>query len=152
MALSELVNLQEEKSRIETELEIQSFLQKMSYAIDNGAKIIFQEHRRIDTYREMRYTNAYTIATLFPDENPVEVLKNELKALRKENYIRTVKDLKFPTRSEMREFGKVYFAQDVYIKIRAELLSDAGGHMVFVMSFHFAMKAFDDNDFPYERK
>lgn len=152
MILSGLVNLQEEKSRIETELEIQSFLQKMCYALDSGAKIIFQEHRRIDTYREMKYTNAYTIATLFPDENPVEFLKNELKTLQKENYIRTVKDLKFPARSEMREFGKVYSDKDVYIKIRAELLSEVGGHMFFVMSFHFAMKAFDDDDFPYGRK
>ena len=43
--------------------------------------------------------------------------------LTEEDYMRTVKDLRFPNRSEMREFGKVYNSnEDVYIKLRVELL------------------------------
>ena len=57
---------------------------------------MFQEPRRVDERRNVRYTNAYTIATLFPDENPVIALKRELKNLTIENYIRTVKDWRFP--------------------------------------------------------
>lgn len=109
-------------SRIESFLDIQVYSQNICYALENGARLIFQEHRRVDERRNVRYTNAYTIATLFPDENPVRALKRELKSLTVENYIRTVKDLRFPVRSEMRKFGKTYNGADVYVKIRVELL------------------------------
>ena len=69
-----------------------------------------------------------------------------------ENYIQTVKDLRFPKRSEMREFGKVYNGKDdVYIKIRVELLGMYGNTTTFVMSFHFAEKAFTSEMFPYRK-
>ena len=64
----------------------------------------------------------------------------------------TVKDLRFPKRSEMRVFGKTYnFTEDVYIKIRVELVdpNNANNHTTFVMSFHFAEKPFNADDFPY---
>jgi len=57
----------------------------------------------------------YTVNKLFPDENPVDALKRELLTLSVEDYMQTVKDTRFPKRSEMREFGKVYNgAEDVY--------------------------------------
>lgn len=71
-----------------------------------------------------------------------------------EDYIETVKDIKFVKRSEMRVFGKRYNA-DVYIKIRVELMksSMAGvDNVVFVMSFHYAERPFTDSDFPYKRR
>lgn len=139
-------------SRIENFLDIQAYLQNICYALENGARLMFQEHRRVDERRDIRYTNAYTIATLFPDENPVIALKRELKNLTAENYIRTVKDLRFPARSEMREFGKTYNGADVYVKIRVELLTNAFGHTVFVMSFHFAEREFTTEIFPYKGK
>ena len=144
--------MDEEKSRIESEPEVQSFLQSMIYSLNNGAQLIFQNRRRVDRGREIKFTNAYTIANLFPDENPVEALKRELRQLKTDNYLRTVKDLRFPKRSEMREFGKVYNDEDVYIKIRAELLTNDGQHSVFVMSFHFAERPFTEESFPYKRK
>lgn len=68
-------------------------------------------------------------------------------------YMQTVKDLRFPKRSEMREFGKVYNGKDdVYIKIRVELLGVYGQATTFVMSFHFAEKAFTPEMFPYRKK
>lgn len=143
---------EEMNSRIESELEIKSYLQALRYALDNGAKISFQEERRVDEERDIHYTNKYTVAKLFQDENPVEALHSELKTLSVEEYMRTVKDLRFPKRSEMREFGKVYNGtDDVYIKIRVELLSASGNHTAFVMSFHFAEKAFRDEMFPYKK-
>lgn len=55
-------------------------------------------------------------------------------------------------RSEMREFGKVYSGKgDVYIKIRVELLGIYGNTTTFVMSFHFAEKAFTSEMFPYRK-
>lgn len=44
-----------------------------------------------------------------------------------EEYMRTVKDLKFTNRSEMRGLGKVYSGKDdIYIKIRVELFGMYG--------------------------
>lgn len=63
-----------------------------------------------------------------------------------------MKDLRFPNRSEMREFGKVYNDKDeVYIKIRVELLGTYGSATTFIMSFHFAEKAFTKEMFPYRK-
>lgn len=64
-----------ETSRIETESEVKTYLDRLKYAIDNGAKLTFQKVRIIDTQRDYKYTNDYTVNTLFPDENPVDALK-----------------------------------------------------------------------------
>lgn len=140
------------KTRIESELEIRTYIQNLKFAINNGAKINFQAKRYVDDKREEKYTNQYTVNTLFPDENPVDALKRELLTLNVEDYMRTVKDLRFPKRSEMREFGKLYNGKDdVYIKIRVELLGMYGNNTTFVMSFHFAEKAFTPEMFPYRK-
>ena len=98
-------------------------------------------------------TNQYTINTLFPNENPVDAIKRELLTLSVEDYMQTVKDMRFPKRSEMREFGKVYNGtDDVYIKIRVELLGIYGNTTTFVMSFHYAERAFMPEMFPYRKK
>lgn len=142
----------ETKARIESEFEIKAYIQDLKFALNNGAKIDFQAKRRVDDNRDGRYTNQYTVSTLFPDENPVDALKRELLTLSVEDYMRTVKDSRFPKRSEMREFGKVYNGQDdVYIKIRVELLGMYGNTTTFVMSFHFAEKAFTSEMFPYRK-
>ena len=126
-------------------------MQKLKYALDHDAQITFQARRLVDKQRDEKYTNQYTVDTLFPDENPVDALKRELKTLTAEEYMRTVQDLRFPKRSEMREFGKVYNGmQDVYIKIRVELLGLNGNTTTFVMSFHFAEKPFTTDMFPYK--
>ena len=139
------------KSRIESKLEVNTYLQKLKYALDHDAQITFQTRRLVDKQRDEKYTNQYTVDTLFPDENPVDALKRELKTLTVEEYMRTVQDIRFPKRSEMREFGKVYNGmQDVYIKIRVELLGLNGNTTTFVMSFHFAEKPFTTDMFPYK--
>jgi len=139
-------------SRIESEPEVRSYIQNLRYALNNGAKIEFQVNRRVDKYRDEKFTNQYTVSTLFPDENPVDALKRELMLLTAEDYIKTVKDLRFPKRSEMREFGKVYNgSDDIYIKIRVELIGVYGNATMFVMSFHFAKKAFTPEMFPYKK-
>ena len=67
--------------------------------------------------------------------------------------MRTVKDIRFPQRSEMREFGRVYNGRDeVYIKIRVEVLNMYGNPTTFVMPFHFAEKSFSEDMFPYKKK
>lgn len=144
---------EETKWRIESEIEVKSYIQDLKYALNNGAKIDFQVRRLVDQKRDEKYTNQYTIDKLFPDENPVDALRRELLTLSAEDYIKTVKDFRFPKRSEMREFGKVYNGTDeVYIKIRVELLGIYGNTTTFVMSFHFAERRFTQEMFPYRKK
>ena len=143
---------EETKSRIESEIEVKAYIQDLKFAINNGAKIDFQAKRLVDEKRDEKYTNQYTVNKLFSDENPVDALKRELLTLSVEDYMQTVKDIRFPKRSEMREFGKVYNGtDDVYIKIRVELLGMYGNTTTFVMSFHFAEKAFTPEMFPYKK-
>lgn len=140
------------RTRIEGELEVKSYIQDLKFALNNGAKIDFQAKRLVDEKRDEKYTNQYTVNKLFPDENPVDALKRELLTLTVEDYMQTVKDIRFPKRSEMREFGKVYNGtEDVYIKIRVEVLGAYGNTTTFVMSFHFAEKAFTPEMFPYKK-
>ena len=144
---------EETKARIESELEVKAYIQDLKFSLNNGAQIDFQVKRVVDEKRDEKYTNQYTVNMLFPDENPVDALKRELLTLSVEDYMRTVKDTRFPKRSEMREFGKVYNGtEDVYIKIRVELLGLYGNTTTFVMSFHFAEKAFTPEMFPYKKK
>lgn len=139
-------------TRVESETEIKAYIQNLKFALNNGAKIQFQVKRLVDEKRDERYTNQYTVNQLFPNENPVDALKRELLKLSVEDYMQTVKDLRFPKRSEMREFGKIYNeTDDVYIKIRVELLGAYGNSTTFVMSFHFAERAFTPEMFPYKK-
>lgn len=143
---------EETKSRIESEIEVKAYIQDLKFALNNGAKVDFQAKRLVDEKRDEKYTNQYTVNKLFSDENPVDALKRELLTLSVEDYMQTVKDIRFPKRSEMREFGKVYNGtDDVYIKIRVELLGMYGNTTTFVMSFHFAEKAFTPEMFPYKK-
>ena len=143
---------EETKSRIESEIEVKAYIQDLKFALNNGAKIDFQAKRLVDEKRDEKYTNQYTVNKLFSDENPVDALKRELLTLSVEDYMQTVKDIRFPKRSEMREFGKVYNGtDDVYIKIRVEPLGMYGNTTTFVMSFHFAEKAFTPEMFPYKK-
>ncbi|WP_454971511.1 hypothetical protein [Dorea sp.] len=140
------------KPRIESEIEVKAYIQNLKFALNNGAKINFQVRRLVDEKRDEKYSNQYTVNKLFPDENPEEALKRELLTLTVEDYMQTVKDYRFPKRSEMREFGKVYNGtEDVYIKIRVEVLGTYGSTTTFVMSFHFAEKAFTAEMFPYKK-
>lgn len=135
-----------EAKRIETRSEVDTYLDQLKYSLTNSkAKLQFQKERLTDTQRDERFTNRYTVGDLFPDEDPVDALKRELLTLRAENYIETVKDTRFPHKSEMRVFGKRYGA-DVYIKFRVDMIN---GNIVFVMSFHYAEYPFSESDFPY---
>ena len=140
-------------NRIETEFEVQQYLSDLKYAIDHNASLIIQETRNVDINRDQRFTNRFTLNDLFPDEDPKIALKRELLTLTVENYIETVKDLRFPKKSEMRVFSKKYnLKDDVYIKIRVELLGDYGNGFTYVMSFHYAEECITENMFPYRRK
>lgn len=143
------------KKRIESKLEVKTYLDKLKYAINNNSvKINFQKNRKVDEDRNKKYTNRYTISDLFPNEDEIDALKRELVLLSEENYVETVTDQRFPNRSEMRVFGKQYSQKDVYIKIRVELVSieqASGESFILVMSFHYSDRNFKTSDFPYKK-
>ena len=141
--------MSDKEARIESIEEVRAYIRNLNYALDNGAQITIQKERMVDRERDYMYTNRYTIADLFPDEDPVKALRKELRLLRVEDYRRTVVDTSYKTRPEFREFGKIYDGKDVYIKIRVELVTSAGGKSVFVMSFHYAEFEFKNGSFPY---
>ncbi|MBR6004364.1 MAG: hypothetical protein IK068_06560 [Lachnospiraceae bacterium] len=143
---------EQEIARIETEAEVNAYIQNLKYALNNGAKVQFVAHRKVDSGRADRYTNWFTADKLFPKEDAIKAIKRELLALTAGNYIKTVRDVRYPQKSEMREFGKTYKGEgDVYIKIRVNLLGEYGESTTFVMSFHFAERPFSSEMFPYRK-
>ena len=149
------MNKVNETKRIETKIEVQTYIDRLKYAIkSDSVKLNFQKERMVDQKRNKKYTNRYTIGKLFPDEDEIEALKKELLHLNIDEYIETVKDIRFLNKSEMRVFGKKYFGEDVYIKIRVELVDVVhanGNSFIFVMSFHFSERNFKESDFPYKK-
>ena len=142
-----------EKPTIESEFAVITYLDRLKYALQSGsATVNFQQNRLVDTARDRKYTNMHTMLTLFPDEDEVTVLKRELASLTVHDYIETVKDIRFPKRPDMRVFGKAYSTEDVYIKIRVELVGGMGSNYILVMSFHFAETEFVEADFPYRKR
>ena len=67
--------MEETKARIESELEVKAFIDNLKFALNNGAQISFQAKRAVDDERDEKYTNKYTVNKLFPDENPLDALK-----------------------------------------------------------------------------
>ena len=53
--------IHEDNVRIESELEVKAYLQSLKYALNNGAEIKLQIKRYVDTKRDEKYTNQYTI-------------------------------------------------------------------------------------------
>jgi len=139
----------EGKKTTQPEEEVTTYLEKLRYALDQGNTMItIQEVRQVDSERPLEQTNKYTLAQLFPDESPKEAVRRELRILKANEYMETVKDLRHPNLSEFWVFGRRYNEKDVYIKIRVEIIQR---NCVFVMSFHFSTRKFVDNDFPYAK-
>ena len=139
------------KKRIESKIEIVDYLRKLLLALQHdGVVVRLKVDSFSDEHRNERYTNRFTINSLFPDEDVVTVLKRELSLITVENYIKTELDRDLPWKLEFRIFGKSY-GDDVYIKIRVEdedkFLTQP---IVQVMSFHYALHQFTQKQFPYK--
>lgn len=143
-----------ETTRRETKAEVETFLAQLNYQISNGARLSLIEDRYVDKEREPKFTNRYTIAELFPDEEPSIALKRELLLVQAEHYLQTLTDSKYPQKKEWREFGKVYpVDKEIYMKFRVVLLGVEKSFYddyVLVMSFHHSTVAFKNRIFPYK--
>jgi hypothetical protein len=138
-----------ENKRIESEEDVSTFLARLKYGIDSNCSIRMQVDRHSEKLRPVAYSNRYTLANLFPNEDSVKVMKRELRTLTCSEYIETVVDLKYPEKPELRVFGRYYDKQGVYIKLRVHLVNP--DTYIFVMSFHYALHQFEVIDFPYKK-
>lgn len=139
---------EEYEQYVESKRDALTFLDQLKFALkQKSTRIQFQEKRYVDHIRNQRYTNTYTIARLFPNDDKITALKRELEKLDISEYIETDKDKHFPNRSDWRVFGRKYGDEEVFIKFRVELIPDA---YVFIMSFHFSAVSFRTLVFPYK--
>lgn len=139
------------KNRIESEIEVALYLKDLVSALHHDkVRIKIQMSSYANRDRDERYTNRFTINNLFPNEDIPTALKRELKLVEIENYIETVVDREFPTKLEFRVFGK-YYDDYVYIKMRVEQEGEHKNNpLVYLISFHYAMYKYHQNDFPYK--
>lgn len=142
-----------ENTRIETKFEVETFLAQLNYQLTRGAQLNLIEDRNVDKDRNLKFTNRYTIAELFPDEKPVVALRRELLLVGVEHYLQTLTDIRYPQQKEWREFGKVYPEnKEIYMKFRVVLLGTDKSRCedyILVMSFHHSTVAFKNRTFPY---
>ena len=74
------------ENRIESKLEVETYIARLKYALKSGtARIIYLDKRQVDTRRQKKYTNKYTIDNLFPGQEPVKILNKELLKLKCED-------------------------------------------------------------------
>ena len=131
-----------------SEKEVEGYIEKLRFALSKkSTSLILEVKRKADANKEEQYTNRYTLAKLFADEDERKALKRELRKLRVEDYIHTLHDLETQRMKKLWVFGKRY-DKDVYIKIRVEILEN---HIV-IKSFHYAKWVFKESDFPYRKK
>ncbi len=127
--------------------DVEAYLAKLRYALQEKSTLIeLQEERYVDRDRKKEHTNVYTLGELFPHESPKEAMRRELAHLKVQEYIETLKDSRFPKRSELWVFGKQYMEQDTYIKFRVEIIQR---NHIFVLSFHFSTIPFSEVYFPF---
>lgn len=136
-----------DNKRIASTEEVSTLLAQVKYAHDNHCSIFIQEEKHSESNYPPELTTQFTIADLFPDEPPSEVLMREIGKLTIDEYMHTVKDTVCPKKPEFHVFAKKY-GKYVYIKFRVHLLSESGMYM-FVMSFHYSIIKIEDKDFPY---
>jgi len=133
--------------RIASKQEVETVIAQLSYALTNKTRITFQEEKNSDIHRNVRFTNQYTIANLFSDEPPQKVLRREIGKLCPEEYMHSVKDTKYPNRSELHVFAREY-DDYVYIKFRVEVIVNN----IYVISFHYSDVELNNEDFPYREE
>lgn len=139
--------------RIETKAEVNTFLARLNYQISHGARLNLIRDRNVDKDRDLIYTNRYTVAELFPDEDPNVALKRELLLITAEHYLQTLTDQRYPEK-EWREFGKIYpVDKEIYMKFRVVFRGAENPHnddYILIMSFHHSTVAFKYRNFPHK--
>jgi hypothetical protein len=126
-----------------SKFEVSCHLKKLTLALESGNIVIKSRNEDGKSYREV--TNL-----LFPNSDPVEAIKGELKKLTHIDYVEVIEHY-LDKKKELWVFGKKYAEGDVYIKFCITLFKRelCGNHETFVFSFHWAKWKLTDDMFPY---
>ena len=138
-------------SRNEQKFVVEHFLTEMKEALSSESAQLYSQHHRKEDEAEL-HENIMSI--LFPNENETAVLKRELTGLTTEDYIETLKDKKFPNKSETRVFAKQYNGEFVYMHVRVEMLEQeetGEPEQGLITSLHFCESELEVTDFPYKK-
>ncbi|MBN2697133.1 MAG: hypothetical protein JXR38_06280 [Bacilli bacterium] len=143
----------DKKTYIKNRDEISTVLARVKYALENNSVDINIIYDRLsEEQKDIRHTNRYTLNDLFPDDDHVSVLKQELGKLSLSDYMESVVDDRLPNKC-LDVFGKSYNNKDVYIKFRVELFEmqrTYGKDLIVIVSFHYSDRVFNKSDFPYK--
>lgn len=140
-------------ARIEQKFVVEHFISEVKEALLNDSTQLSTEQKREEDEAEL-HENIMSI--LFPNEDETTVLKRELANLTSEDYLETLKDKKFPNKSETRVFAKKYDEDYIFLHVRMETLVQSESDetvKALIMSLHFRDEDDDEieiADFPYK--
>lgn len=134
--------------RIESQQDVNSFLKDTKEYLNNKAHLYCEvlNCSKDQDFKEVK--NAYSLSSIFPDDNPIRALKRHLKGLKQESYICTIKDMHFLKKSEIRVFCLALQKKNFYLQIRNEKILN--NHTIYI-SLKFSNSEFEKNIFPYRR-
>lgn len=122
-------------------LEVKSLLGKLKLALNSGNIIVKTRDEEGKSYMEVT-------SILFPDKDPVDGIKEELRRLNLEDYIEVIEHNR-DKNNELWVFGKKYSKGGVYIKFCVTLFKGGCNHETYVFSFHWAKWVLTDDMFPF---
>lgn len=144
----------EETNWVEERSVVLAFLAKLKFMLESPRTRIHLDIKKSDQYKPYEFTNRFTFADLFPNENPVDVLRRELSLLTISDYMHTAIDVINQKSPNYYVFAKK-FGKYVYIKVKIVVFNGSipgQQDTMLVMSFHYAEFYIDDNSFQYLKR
>lgn len=144
----------EKTNWVEDSSVVSTFLAKLKFMLENPCTSIQLDKKKSDQFKPYEYTNKFTLSNLFPNENPVDAMKRELRLLSLCDYLHTAVDVVNPKSPNYYVFAKK-FDKFVYIKVKIVVFNGSipgQQDTILVMSFHYAEHLINENSFRYLKR
>lgn len=120
--------------------KLKFFLKKLQYLLNSNCQIDIQKLRMGEDALNPNNTNNTMIDLDYDSED----IREELLTLKVGDYIKTVKDRRYPNTANYWIFSKNINGRDVYIKFK--ILSV---NKIHLMSFHYAIRQIEEKPYKY---
>lgn len=131
--------------RIEQKFVVQHFIEQLRETLRNEALELFiQNEEEQDQEVDAEDLDQNALSVLFPNQDAAVVLTQGMRELAIGDYLETVKDKRFPNKSERRVFVKTIADQLLSVSVRLE--SDLAQVYVEVSGFEES-----EADFPFKK-
>lgn len=121
--------------------KLKFFLKKLQHLLnDSNCQIDIQKLRRGEDPLDPNNTNNTMINLDYDSED----IREELLTLKVGDYIKTVKDRRYPNTSNYWIFSKNIDGRDVYIKFKIRSVNK-----IHLMSFHYAIRQIEEKPYKY---